>query len=281
MRAKTLQERITQFKEVHTDKYDYSLLVEPIRWDSKIPVICREHGVFHIMVNNHYRGAGCISCSGTKQKTRSQRIDDAVKVHGSKYDYSKLPSVVTGKMHVIIVCPKHGDFKCTLTNHITHKSGCPTCSNRKPRDYDKFIRQATTVHGDKYGYKFYDDVRRDEKITIVCPEHGEFEQTVGAHIVGKGCQACGSNSISMDEKTFLYILKGEGMFKVGITSRFNGRMDSLRYSTPFSFNVVHVKEFEKRSDALKSEKEILSIYDSAGLTGFDGATEWLLGDPCL
>lgn len=281
MRAKTLQERITQFKAVHTDKYDYSLVVEPIRWDTKIPVICKKHGVFHILVNNHQRGAGCIECSGTKQKTREERIKQAVSIHGDRYDYSKLPENVTGKKHVTIVCPIHGDFKCTLTNHITHKSGCPSCSNKIPRDYEKFIKQATDAHGDKYGYKLYDDVSHSSLITIICPSHGEFKQKVGAHIVGKGCQSCGSNSLSMDEEAVVYVLKTEGMFKVGVSSRIETRIKMLKHSTPFDFEVIHIKQFKSRTEAFKAEKEILNIYDSAELSGFNGASEWLLGDPCL
>lgn len=281
MRAKTLQERVTQFKVVHTDKYDYSMVSEPIRWDSKIPVICPEHGIFNVIVNNHQRGAGCPECSGNKRKTKNQRIDDANRVHNDKYDYSMLPDVVNGKCKVPVVCPEHGKFMVTLSNHINHKSGCPECSNRLPRDYAKFILQARYHHGDKYGYKLYDSVSRDDVITIICPEHGEFKQKVGAHVVGKGCQECGSHSVGMNEETFVYILKTQGMFKVGISSRLVSRLNILRNKTPFSFDVVHTKRFDTRSEALSVERQILKSSYSAGLEGFSGATEWLLGDPCL
>jgi hypothetical protein len=280
MRAKNIQERITQFEKVHTNKYDYSLLVEPIRWDSKIKVICPEHGVFTTLVNNHSRGAGCIKCAGTYLKSRSERIYQANKVHNSKYGYSKLPAKVNSKDKVSVTCLEHGDFTVTLANHINHKSGCPHCSNSIERTYDKFVKQATNKHGDKYGYKLYNDVTRTSLISIICPEHGEFEQTVDAHLAGKGCQTCGKNSIGLDEEAVVYILKTEGMFKVGVSSRFDSRLNRLINGTPFDFEVVHVKKFKTRREAFASEKEILNSFPSANLTGFDGATEWLLGDPC-
>lgn len=281
MRAKTLQERITHFESVHSGKYDYSLLVEPIRWDSKINVICPEHGLFSITVNNHARGAGCISCAGTKLKTRSERISQAIEKHGDKYDYSLLPNTVTSKTKVTLICPEHGEFKVTIANHVNHESGCPHCSNKIERDYAKFIKQATGKHGDKYGYKNYTDVRGVSNIQIICPVHGEFNQTVGAHLAGKGCQACGANSVDMNEEAVVYILKADGMFKVGVSSRFDSRLVRLTNRTPFDFNLIHVKYFNTRREAFSAESEILNAFPSANLSGFDGATEWLLGDPCL
>jgi len=281
MRAKTLIERISHFNAVHTEKYDYSLLKEPIRWDSKIEVVCPKHGAFTTLVNNHARGAGCIKCSHTYQPTRAERIEAAVKVHGDKYNYSMLPDDIKASTVVSITCPDHGTFCPTIANHINHGSGCPVCANAVKRTNDKFIRQASAVHGNRYGYKHYDEVRGYSKISIICSLHGEFEQTVDAHLAGKGCQSCGSHSVDMNEAAVVYILKTDGMFKVGVTSRFNNRMVQLYRSTPFSFNVAYVREFKTRKEAFASESEILSIFPSAGLTGFDGATEWLIGDPCI
>lgn len=281
MRAKTLQERISQFKSVHTDKYDYSLLSEPIRWNSKVSIVCPEHGEFVTMVNNHLRGAGCIKCSDTYKKTREERVMSAKLIHGDRYDYSKWGDDIRASAKVEIICPEHGSFFQTIANHVNHGSGCPHCVNKITRTYDKFIKQASDIHGDKYGYKCYDDVRGISKISIICPEHGEFEQTVGAHLAGKGCQVCGNNSVDMNEKAVVYILKADGVFKVGVSSRFEERMNRLVSNTPFRFEVAHVKHFDTRRDAFLAEAEILKSFQSAGLSGFDGATEWLLGEPCL
>lgn len=73
MKVKTVDERIEQFKTVHGDRYDYSLLTNPIKWDSKIPVICSKHGVFETIVNNHHRGVGCPVCAGVKLLSREEK----------------------------------------------------------------------------------------------------------------------------------------------------------------------------------------------------------------
>lgn len=281
MRAKSVKERIAHFEIVHTNKYDYSLLSEPIRWNTKIDVICHKHGIFNTMVNNHSRGAGCPRCSHSYQPTKDERIDAARTVHGDRYDYSLLPIKINASTSIDIICKEHGKFSQTVANHINHKSGCPKCSNSIERTYAKFIRQANLIHGDRYGYKYYEKVTGSSKINIICSIHGEFNQSVGAHLAGKGCQSCGANSVSMNEEAVVYILKSEGVFKVGVSSRLGDRISKLERSTPFGFDVIHTKKFKKRADAIASEREILKSFPSANFSGFDGATEWLVGDPCL
>jgi hypothetical protein len=54
-------------------------------------------------------------------------IDNARKVHGDKYDYTKSEYVNKGTK-VSIICPTHGEFRQTPNNHVNHKMGCPGCS---------------------------------------------------------------------------------------------------------------------------------------------------------
>jgi len=66
------------------------------------------------------------------KKTKEQAIQDAIKVHGNKYDYS-LVDYKNCYTKVKIICKEHGIFEITLTNHITTDgdkhlaSGCPKC----------------------------------------------------------------------------------------------------------------------------------------------------------
>lgn len=61
-----------------------------------------------------------------KKKTKEEFIKDARKVHGDKYDYSKV-EYVGSKIKVCIICPKHGEFWQTPSHHFEGK-GCPKCS---------------------------------------------------------------------------------------------------------------------------------------------------------
>ena len=56
-----------------------------------------------------------------------------------------------------------------------------------------FIRRARKVHGNRYNYSKVLYVAAKTKVTIICPEHGEFEQLPPNHYIGHGCHECGGN----------------------------------------------------------------------------------------
>ncbi len=128
------------------------------------------------------------------KKTTEQFITEARLKHGDKYDYSKA-IYSTGKTKVIIICNKHGAFKQIAYNHLIGQ-GCPECGKLKCDEAKKctqeeFITRAKIVHKGKYTYDKVDYVGTETKVTIICPEHGEFLQTPHSHLRGSGCNACG------------------------------------------------------------------------------------------
>ena len=54
---------ISQFKDVHGDKYDYSK-VEYKNDSTYVGIICPKHGEFKQSSNEHKRGGGCGKCRG-------------------------------------------------------------------------------------------------------------------------------------------------------------------------------------------------------------------------
>lgn len=55
-----------------------------------------------------------------------------------------------------------------------------------------FIKDAKSVHGDKYDYSRVDYKDNKTKVCIICPEHGEFWQKYWTHITQKSnCPKCG------------------------------------------------------------------------------------------
>lgn len=61
-----------------------------------------------------------------KSKTTSEFIQDSIKVHGNKYDYS-LVKYINCRTKVNIICPIHGEFLQKATNHISGH-GCSKCN---------------------------------------------------------------------------------------------------------------------------------------------------------
>ena len=108
-------------------------------------------------------------------------IEDANRVHNDKYDYSKV-EYVNNKVEVCIICKEHGEFWQRPDRHLQGQ-GCPICryiksanSNRKGKE--EFIKEATSIHGDKYDYSKVEYVNNKTKVCIICPKHGEFFQQV-------------------------------------------------------------------------------------------------------
>ena len=74
--------------------------------------------------------------------------------------------------------------------------GCKECRKKKLNekfkfDLETFIKKARDIHGDKYDYSKVVYVNSHTPVTIVCPEHGEFEQMPYSHLNGRGCYKCG------------------------------------------------------------------------------------------
>ena len=63
----------------------------------------------------------------------------------------------------------------------------------KKKTTEDFINEARKVHGEKYDYSKTEYKGIFEKVTVICPVHGEFEQTAHNHLRGNGCPKCSDN----------------------------------------------------------------------------------------
>ena len=139
-----------------------------------------------------------------KRHTTLEFIESAKKVHGDMYDYSK---VVYRDIHtkVCIICPEHGEFWQEPNNHISRKSICPKCAvNSKAAIFrlskESFVQKANLVHKDKYDYSKVEYHNTDDKVCIICPEHGDFWQAPHNHLHGFGCPKCSGSYIPTTEE---------------------------------------------------------------------------------
>lgn len=198
-RALTTEEWIQRSIGVHGTRYDYSK-VNYQGSREKVTIICSIHGKFRQAPFSHLKGINCTKC-GRKKASDSRRNDKeaflrkAVEKHGGKYNYSKVV-YVTSQDKVLIICPLHGEFSQTPSNH--YKFGCLKCGNestasKRRKRLEEFITQAEVVHGNKYDYSNVDYVNNRTKVNIICSKHGPFSQTPGAHLRGQGCVKCSFN----------------------------------------------------------------------------------------
>ena len=128
---------------------------------------------------------------------RESFINRANKKHSNFYDYSKVQYIAC-KQKVIIICPKHGEFRQTPGNHMMGQ-GCKQCGiARRAKSHlyttDIFINKAKKIHGNKYDYSGVFYKKSNLKIEIACKEHGSFSQTANDHLSGYGCKQCAIES---------------------------------------------------------------------------------------
>ena len=107
-KKKTKDEFINESTEKHKGKYDYSK-VHYVNSKTKVCIICPEHGEFWQEASGHLRGQGCPKCSGNYIPTTEEWVASARKVHGDKYDYSKV-DYVKNNIKVCIICPSMVNF---------------------------------------------------------------------------------------------------------------------------------------------------------------------------
>jgi hypothetical protein len=77
-------------------------------------------------------GSGCpkcgkISMAETQKFSKDKFVQLSKKIHGDRYDYSKV-EYIGSKSKVCIVCKEHGEFFQTPSAHINLKQGCPRCN---------------------------------------------------------------------------------------------------------------------------------------------------------
>ena len=120
---------------------------------------------------------------------KEQFISKAVKVHGSKYDYSKV-DYKGCRTKICIICKEHGEFWQTPNNHL-NGSGCPKCTKYRNRyTTEEWVNKAKLIHGNKYDYSKVNYVNSKIKVCIICPKHGEFWINPDNHFMGQGCPKC-------------------------------------------------------------------------------------------
>lgn len=191
-KLKTLEGFIQDSRNKHGDRYDYSL-VEYVNSQTKVKIICANHGVFNQSPNKHLLGRGCPKCVG-KGKNTKDFILQAQKAHSNRYDYS-LSEYIGSTKKLKIICAKHGEFEQIASLHLSG-AGCQQCANdvirsKRLKSQSQFIQDAQKIHGNQYDYSLAEYVDSRTKVKIICAKHGEFTQTPTSHLNGSGCNKCG------------------------------------------------------------------------------------------
>ena len=239
-KRKTTEEFVKDAKEVHGDKYIYTKVIYKNQ-HTPVCIICPKHGEFWQKPKNHLKGHGCYECAKLKfgkfkrthnKQTYKEKLDSnisdftdihkgerltyetflkyAKEVHGDKYIYTKV-IYKNRKEKVCIICPEHGEFWQSPSQHLKGH-GCHKCAKKITAEKQKitkdiFIKFANEKYNNKYVYTKINYIDYNNKICIICPEHGEFWQSPKQHLLACGCKGCvsekKSKNFSMTKEEFV------------------------------------------------------------------------------
>ena len=225
----------------HGNKYDYSK-VEYIDSITPVDIICPFHGIFKQTPQSHIRGRGCPLCGNEKKGRRSKMsTEDFIYksniIHGCKYDYSLTDLSKKDENGMVdIICKKHGLFKMKPSLHLKGQE-CPKCKG-KGVSVEELIEKANKIHNFKYDYSKVIFTKMHDKVTITCPIHGDFEQTLSKHISKKqGCPKCSSieRGVKLKLNSELFFKKANEIhnFKYDYSNTlYNGMNNQIKYVCP-------------------------------------------------
>lgn len=131
-KIKTNDKFILEAKVIHGDIYDYSK-TEYIKASEYVTITCLIHGDFKQKPSCHLTGNGCRWCGIESTKNKNTKnlnefITQATNIHKNKYDYSKV-EYINRKTKVCIICPLHGEFWQTPSNHLHFQ--CKLCEREE------------------------------------------------------------------------------------------------------------------------------------------------------
>jgi hypothetical protein len=259
-----------------------------------VKIICSEHGEFPQRAHDHQR-YGCARCVRPMQgATTEEWVEKFRELHGETYDYSKV-EYVSNQTHVTITCREHGDFPQVPMAHVMG-NGCPRCARPMTgASREEWIAKCNQIHGNAYSYEKFEFVDWNQKVTITCKIHGDFDMLIGNHTHKtrpQGCPSCAESGFDLESPAVLYCMKYSGplgdFWKIGISLNAEGRRNtlqsSIRSTRLYHDYIVEIEDkraFDKGKDARKLESELIAIEELRFYPDeeFDGYTELFSVNP--
>lgn len=199
---------IEQFRKIHGDKYDYSIMEENIKnINCEIHYICPKHGIVKQTAHNHLQGKGCYECAKESRRKKlsmslEEFIEKSKKTHNDldKYDWTDVDiSIRDEKGKVKLKCKEHGEF-FIKPSHFINGYGCQYCTGRK-KDYEKLRQKLQEIHPTlDFSNTTFGDSKSKYATTYVCPIHGEKTANLYNLLRGEGCYECAMKQNGLKQK---------------------------------------------------------------------------------
>jgi hypothetical protein len=259
---------------------------------SRAIINCKYHGEWSVTSCSFVRGSRCPKCGDVRgsQKQRycpvelGQQLQELAAIDGLTFaGWVDGYKNVTSK--ALINCPEHGDWSVRVNHFFNNGTRCPGCAVGVRADKlrasgdDCKLQLAALATAD--GLKFIGIAAgyhtAYSTATFECPAHGRWDTTISSFLnSGTRCPTCSPGGYSPALPGTLYALLSdcESMIKIGISNRSSRRFIELERKTPFKFSVHREIHCDDGAVPRMLERLFHHQFPSAGLKGFDGATEW-------
>lgn len=213
-------------------KFDYSKSIF-IGMKDNITIICKEHGEFIQTPQMHLSSKfGCPKCATSNKvmpNRRSQEsfIKDIDRAQNGNYDLSNINFITTHSRYEF-VCKIHNiAFRQKGSDALSGKCGCSLCksersSKRQMKSQEQWLEESTLFHKGKFDYSLVNYAGNKNRVQIICPTHGVFEQIAQQHLQ-HGCDKCARDLSAIerykDTPTKFYSFKYNDLYKIGVTTR--------------------------------------------------------------
>lgn len=192
--------------------------------------------------------------------TNEQLIKILKERHSVDYGFDNIKPFPVDKKELVLNCPVHGEFTKKISL-LLRGVGCNICSQinkgkKSQSNTEEFIKKAKKIHKNKYNYSKTNYTKSGEKLTIICPIHGDFQQRANDHLNGKGCSKCGYANLNngwnyttfknqcskYDDNAIFYVIKcydeEEQFYKIGITSRSIQKRYGTKREMPYKYEII-------------------------------------------
>lgn len=225
-----------------------------VKW---VKAECSEHGTFckrkADFDKSRYKCPQCGKTSINEARYKrpfSEFLQEAKKIHGDKYIYPDLKEFYRNDK-IEIVCPIHGKFTQRIEAHLNGR-GCPKCGKEKQitsqrLSKEEIIEKCKEV-SPEYDYSKVQQIE-DDKITVICPKHGEWITRYHDLLKGHKCPKCVA-----EDKRF----KEEEKLKSFLKEKYG---DDISFPKDFNYvnSYIKVKVLYKGEEMTKSPKELKRV----------------------
>jgi len=114
----------------------------------------------------------------------------------------------------------------------------------------KFIKRSNNIHADKYNYSKSIYKNMKTKVIIICPIHGEFNQTPDSHLSGQGCP----DKECIRQKTIKSNLKKYGVEHPLQSNKVQEKMKQTLLKKYGVENISNLPEFRRKAEQTNLKK---------------------------